>query len=265
MHPLPIVIAVVAGTAVLGSPAAAEIKKVPYPEVKVTVEDAYQPDAAFEAMHKAFADAVEKKDEKALFALVAPTFVWMLGGRPTDEFDMGRDALHNFKVVFGFRVAGKDVDGGVDDGPYWGTLADFAADGTYYRASDAGGLVCGPIAATIDDDDVFDKANNKLQNGDEAAEWYFTLADTSVAKSPDDKGAPVGKVGQVALPLLNVYPAAKGDEPAPKATHFEVLLPSGKSGFIPVAAGRPLYSDRLCYAHTVNGDWRLAAYDQTEQ
>jgi hypothetical protein len=40
--------------------------------------------------------------------------------------------LHNFKVVFGFREAGKDEDGGVDGEPYWDLLAAFAGDPTAY-------------------------------------------------------------------------------------------------------------------------------------
>ncbi len=265
MRRLPIVLLIIASAAVLGCPAAAAIKKVAYPEVKVAVEEAYRPDAPFAAMHKALVDAVARKDAAALSALVAPSFLWMVGGRPAAELDLGRDALHNFKVVFGFRAPGKDADGGVKDGPYWDTLADFAADATYYRASDAGNFVCGPIAASVESEDVFDQAITTLQNGDELPEWYFTLADTPVTKAPGDKGAPIATVGKVALPLLGVYPAAREGVPTPVPTHLEVLLPSGQSGFIPASAARPLVSDRLCYARTPTGDWRIAAYDQTEQ
>lgn len=260
-----IVLATVAITVVLGSQAGAEIKRVAYPEVDVTVEDAYEPDAAFEAMRKNFADAVTNKDAAALFALVGPTFLWMQSGSPSDEFDMGRDALHNFKVLFGFRAAGKDVDGDVEGGPYWETLAEFATDATYNWASDAGNFVCGPVAADVVNEDVYNRATDKLQNGDELPEWYFTLIGAAVAKAPGDTGAPLAKVGKVALPLLSVYPAAKEGQPAPRPTHFEVLLPSGKSGFIPASAARPLFSDHLCYAKTANGEWRISAYDQAGQ
>jgi hypothetical protein len=82
-------------------PAHAEVKKVAYPEVKVTIDTAYKPDAAFEQMHAAFARAVNKKDLDALSKLVAPTFLWTIGGEPAEKMDLGRDAVHNFKVVFG--------------------------------------------------------------------------------------------------------------------------------------------------------------------
>jgi hypothetical protein len=251
-----------AAAAGIGSAAVAAIKKVAYPEVKVTVNAAYKPDAAFDKMRTAFADAVAKKDAAALAALVAPTFLWTVGGQPADQLDLGRDAVHNFKVVFGFRALGKDVDGGVDDGPYWDALAGFANDPTYYAANDAGSLVCGPIAADVADEDVFDRAQKKVANGDEEANWYFTLDDTAVAKAPGDAGAPIAKVGAVAMPLLDVYPAEQDGQPAPPPTHFEFLLPSGKSGWVAVAAVRPLFADHLCYARTASGEWRIALLDQ---
>jgi hypothetical protein len=249
----------------LCSTAIAAVKKVAYPEVKVTVNAAYKPDAAFDKMRAAFADAVAKKDVAALSALVAPTFLWTIGGQAADELDLGRDAVHNFKVVFGFRALGKDADGGVPDGPYWDALAAFAGDSTYYAATDAGNLICGPIAADVADDDVLDQARKRIETGDDGSDWYFPLAATDVAKAPDDSGPPLAKVGAVAMPALSFYPAAKEGEPAPQPTHIEVLLPSGKSGWIAAAAVRPLFTERLCYAKTANGDWKIGAIDQPEQ
>ncbi|MBV9969050.1 MAG: nuclear transport factor 2 family protein [Xanthobacteraceae bacterium] len=243
-------------------PCSAEVKKVAYPEVKVTLEKPYKPDAAFEKMHAAFLDAVQRKDLSALVALVAPTFLWTVSDQPADELDLGRDAIHNFKVAFGFRPLGQDVDGGVDNGPYWEVLATFAEDTSYYVANDAGNLVCGPVAAEVADDKVFDQARRKIDAVNEPVEWYFTLAETSVARAPGDTGAPVGKVGTIALPLIGFYPPEKEGAPPPAPTHFEVLLPSGRTGWVPVAAVRPLETDHLCYARTPAGEWKIAAIDQ---
>jgi hypothetical protein len=248
----------------LAVPAIAAIKKVPYPEVKVEVAETFKADAAFEAMRKKLSEAVAKKDAQALFALVAPTFVWTFQGGPTDQFDMGRDALHNFKVVFGFRPQGADGDGPVDNGPFWDALTAFANDGTYYQDSQAGNLVCGPITASAVDDNVLEQARKKVEVGEEVADWYFTLAPTSVAKAPNDSGPPVAKIGTVALPALSVYPPAQEGKPAVPATHLEVLLPSGKTGWVAASAVRPFDSERLCYAKTPGGEWKIAAYDQIE-
>jgi len=249
----------------LGSASSAAVKKVAYPEVKVTVNKAYYPDAAFKKMRVAFADAVAKKDVAALSALIAPMFLWTIGGSPAEGLDLGRNAIHNFKVVFGFRAPGKDVDGGVDDGPYWDALASFADDATYYAATDAGNLVCGPIAADLADDKIFEQARNKIETGDDGADWYYTLTETAVAKAPGDTGPPIAKVGTVALPLISIYPPTKQGEPAPQPTHLEVLLPSGKSGWIPAAVVRLLITDRLCYAKMPNGDWKIGSIDQASQ
>jgi len=255
----------VVSAAALDCVAEAAVKKVAYPEVKVTVNAAYTPDAAFEKMRAAFASAVAKKDPEALAALIAPVFLWTLGGQPADEMDFGRDAIHNFKVVFGFRALGKDVDGGVDDGPYWDALAAFAGDPTYYAATDSGNLVCGPLAADVADDSILEQARKKVETGNDGADWFFTLTNTDVAKAPGDTGAPIGKVGTVALPMLSLYPAAQNGQPAPQPTHIEVLLPSGKSGWIAAAVVRPLFTDHLCYARTPSGDWKIATLDQPNQ
>ena len=249
----------------LAAPGVAAVKKTAYPEVKVTLENPYKPDAAFEKMHAAFLDAVKRKDLQALTALVAPTFLWTVGDTPADELDLGRDAIHNFKVAFGFRGLGKDVDGGVDNGPYWDVLTAFAEDASFYIANDAGTLVCGPIAAEVADDKIFEQARSKIDAINEPVEWYFTLAETPVAKAPGDTGAPVAKVGTMALPLISFYPPEKEGAPPPPPTHFEVLLPSGRTGWVPVAAVRPLEPDHLCYARTPSGDWKIAAIDQASQ
>jgi hypothetical protein len=255
-------IAAVLAAMTTGFAALAAVKKAPYPEVKVTINQEYQPDATFLKMRSAFADAVAKKDAAALFRLVAPTFVWTIDGQPADDMDLGRDSVANFKVTFGFRAPGKNEDGGVENGPFWDALAAFAADLTYYGANDGSTLVCGPLAAEVADNNVFEQARKTIETGDEGADWYFTLAETAVAKAPGDTGPPIAKVGTVAMPLISVFPPPKEGETAPQVTHLEILLSSGKSGWIPAAAALPLITDRLCYARTPNGEWRIALLDQ---
>ena len=258
-----LVVGALVATAALSGVSVAAVKKVPYPEVKVKVEPIYKPDAAFATMRSAMAQAVAQKDSNALFTLIAPTFVWTLQGQLAGELNLGRDPLHNFKVVFGFRALDADVDGGVENGPFWATLAAITEDGTFYQSEDSGNLVCSPAAAEVTDDAIFEQARKKIEGGDEEVEWYFTLAEISIDKSPNDKAAPIASIGQVALPVLSVYPTSQGSGPRP-ATHFEVLLPSGKSGWVSASAVRPLVTDRLCYARSPSGDWRIAVYDQAD-
>ena len=83
-----------------------EIKQVPYPEVKVQVPELFKADAGFQKMQKTLIDAIENKNTPAV-ASSWPVFVWTQDGAISDQFDYGGDALQNFKVVFGFRAAGK--------------------------------------------------------------------------------------------------------------------------------------------------------------
>ena len=161
------------------SPAA--VRELPYPAVKVAVAEIFKTDPAFETMRKSFVDAVAKRDAPALFGLVGPTFVWIAQGQLAEQLDLGRDALHNFKVVFGFREHGKDTDGPVPDGPFWDSLQAFAADDTHYAAG--GALACGPTGAAIVDEKAFEAAKQRI-GADDSVEWYFTVADTNATATP---------------------------------------------------------------------------------
>jgi hypothetical protein len=255
--------AILIGVAV-GMPAdAAALKRVPYSEVKIELAKAFKGDPAFTAMRKAFADAVAKKDANALFALVGPVFLWTKGGLVADQCDLGRDALHNFKVVFNFREMGKDTDGGVEGGPSWDELATYATDETTYSQND--NLVCTPTVATLADDTIFDQARKKIDPNDGGVDWYFTLADsTPVAKAPADSGAPIGKVGKVALPVLGRHPPSPEDKPV-TPTHYEVLMPNGRTGWIPASAARPLEGNQLCFAKTPQRDWKIVTLDEPQE
>lgn len=240
----------------------AAIKKIPYPEVRVKVEE-YRGDDALAAMRTSLRDAVSKKDSAALFRLVGPTFVWTMGKALVEEYDLGRDALHNFKVVFGFRQDGKDEDGGVDGGPYWDLLAAFAGDPTVYE--DSANKVCTPTTASVVDQKVFELAGSKIETDDDVPDWYFTLRETPVAKAPGDKGPPIGKLGTVAVPVLGAYPPSPDTGPPVAPTHLEVLMPNGRTGWIPASAARSYSAERLCFAKTARGEWRIAVYDQPDE
>ena len=260
-HSLTVATAIPFVLAIAAASAHAAIKKIPYPEVKVKVAE-YRGDDALAAMRASLSDAVSKKDSAALFRLVGPTFVWTMGNALVEEYDLGRDALHNFKVVFGFRQDGKEEDGGVDGGPYWGLLAAFADDPTAYE--DSANKVCTPTTASVVDQKVFELASSKIVTDDDVADWYFTLRETPVAKTPGDNGPPIGKLGTVAFPVLSTYPASP-DAGSPVApTHLEVLMPNGRTGWIPASAARSYSAERLCFAKTATGEWKIAVYDQPD-
>ncbi len=262
-----LVAAALLSVALAPEPGHCAIKNVPYGEVTVEIAAQRQPEPAFQAFWVALSDAVASRNAAALFALVGPTFVWTVRGALTEEFDPGRDALHNFKVVFGFRAQGKDEDGGVENGPYWDELAQFARDPSFYSASDKTSMICGPLLAEATDAAALDEAQQRVEIGDDFGTWYFTAGDTPVTKSPGDSGTPIARLGKVAFPVIGTFPAPKDGKTTdgtaiPLPTHYEVLLSSGKTGWIAAAAARPLTADRLCYAKTRDGRWTIVNFDQ---
>ncbi len=247
----------VAAALILSSGSSAQVRTVPYPEVKVNVGEPYEQDAAFRRMREALVDAATRRDTQGLLRLVGPTFMWTQSLMPADMFDLGRDASHNFKVAFGFRNFDSNADGGVEDGPFWNALAGFASESIFYEVAGIRNLVCGPLAAEIADYETFERARKTVEFGNTGAQWHFTTTKVAVAKAPGDAGPPIANLDTVAVPVLKAHP------PSAPATHFHVLLPSGKTGWIPAAAMRPVVSDRLCYARTGDGDWKIVAFEKS--
>jgi hypothetical protein len=243
----------------LTAPAGAAVKKVPYPEVKTEMPPPVPADGAFDAARKALAEAAAKKDLAALSALVAANFIATLGGEPAEQYDKAKDGLHNFKVAFGFRAFGKDADGDTDGGPQWELIADFAAEKNFARGRDANSA-CGP-ALPVPDAKAFERATALIEEPDQPAEWIYSIAELTLTASPDG-GAVVGKAAAAALPVVGTSPPIRPGGPPP--VHLELLLPSGKSGWTPVGAVKPLVADQLCFARQANGEWRISAYDQGE-
>jgi hypothetical protein len=275
------------------TPGAATVEKVPYPEIRAVLAEPYTPDAAFEAMRRTFADAVARRDAAAIFALVGPTFALTLRHQLSDQLNVRNDAVDNFKIVFGFRnmpvsrkrpvVIGSgngniniginngninsgepavDVDLAPKKGPLWDRLAALAGETSFSRAGKSN-LVCGPVGADPADPDLFEEASTTFITESEPAEWYFTLIPASVYRTPDSGDAPIARIGTLIVPLLGTYPSARGGRPA-AASYLEILLPSGKAGWILASVARPLDTGRLCYGKMPDGSWRISAYDRTE-
>jgi hypothetical protein len=59
------------------------------------------------------------------------------------------------------------------------------------------------------DDNALDQASLRLDAIRDTVEWYFTLADTPIARAPGDTGTPVAKVGTIASRLVSFDPPEK--------------------------------------------------------
>ena len=75
-------------------------------------------------------------------------------------------------------------------------------------------------------------------------------------------GGAVETVSKLTMPIAATHPPtqALGNNPLP--THYQLLLPSGKTGWVDVKAVQPLAIDRLCYGKGANGAWKVVGYEQ---
>jgi hypothetical protein len=245
----------------LVSPASA-LKKVPYAEVPVAALPVFPGDPALSELRKQLSAAVAAKDLEAVVKLVSPEFDWKAGEATVDDFDPKRGAENNFKVALGFRAVGRDADGTTDIGPQWSLLAYFADDEVLTQEKGSP-LVCGSTVAKVADLGALDEAFNRIDEDNDLSEWVYSIKDLELTANPAGGGA-VAKVRNIALPIVGLHPAPQQGEAKPAApTHFELLLPTGKTGWAPVANVRPLFVDRLCFAK-VGSDWKIAVYEQAE-
>jgi hypothetical protein len=255
-------LAIAAGILAIGMLAAPAwaVKKVPYPEVPVTALPVFAGDPALAEMRKQLAKAAAAEDLEATLKLLAPEFTWTADDGPADEFDPKRDAEHNFKVAFGFRPVGGDADGKTDIGPQWGLLSYFATDEVLTQEQGSP-LVCGSTTAKVADLGALDEAFDRIDEEDDISEWVYFLGELELTAKPG-AGAAVARLRNLALPIVGLHPAPKSDTAhAAAPTHFELLLPTGKSGWAEVKQVRPLFVDRLCFAK-IGNDWKIARFDQ---
>jgi hypothetical protein len=238
------------------------LKRVPYPPVPVAALPAFPGDPALSEMREQFSEAVAAKNIDAVLKFVSPEFNWKAGDATADDFDPKRGAEHNFKVAFGFRPVGRDADGATDIGPQW-DLLQFLANDEVLTQEKGSPLVCGSMTAKVADLGALDEAFNRIDEENDLSEWVYFVGELELTAEPG-AGVTQAKINGLALPIVGLYPIPKpGAAQDPVPTHFELLLPTGKSGWVPVDRVRPLFVDRLCYVKLGN-DWKIALYDQAE-
>src|SRR5690606_5596560 len=158
---------------------------------------------------------------------------WKAGDATVDDFDPKRNAEHNFRVAFGFRPVGRDADGATDIGPQWELLQFFANDEVLTQEKGSP-LVCGSTTAKIADLGALDEAFNRSDEENDLSEWVYSLGELELTAEPG-AGATAAKVENLALPIVGLHPLPQpGAARDPAPTHFELMLPSGKTGWVPV-------------------------------
>ena len=240
---------------------AAAIKKTSYPEVKVELPPIAKAEPALAAMRARLADAIKRRNAGLLYEFVGPTFFWTAHGEPSPHFDRNRDAMHNFKVAFGFREYGHNSDSQNPDDQLWEVLDEAANGGALFALRDNAGVLCGPATAVPVSKETMAQATGKIEDADEDSEWVYSLGEITLTEKPGNGGA-VEMVAKLALPIAATYPPSQalGNNPLP--THFQLLLPSGKTGWVDVKAVQPFAVDKLCYGKGSDGEWKIVGYDQ---
>jgi hypothetical protein len=248
-------------TLLLAPAPAAAIKKTPYPEVRVALPPAVPVEPALVAMRKELAAAISRRNAGLLYELVGPTFFWNTNGEPSPQFDGHRDALHNFKVAFGFRTYGSDSDSRNPEGQLWEVLEEAGNGAALFAMEGNAGVLCGPATADIVDDEAMDRALATVETGDEDSEWVYSIGAITLTEKPSGGGA-VETVAGLAMPIVATHPPtqALGNNPLP--THDQLLLPSGKTGWVEVKSVQPLAVDKLCYGKGPDGAWKIVGYEQ---
>jgi hypothetical protein len=200
-------------------------------------------DPTFEPFRKQLADVVRRKDRAALQKLVvAQGFFWE--SETGDKASKRKSSFENFATAIGLNDK---------SGSGWEIMAAAAAEPTLEPLEDHKGVMCGPASPQIDED-AFEKLIKAT--GTDAEEWGF----------PHDKGLEVRAAAQPNAPiietlgmhLVRVLPDDNASASLPPVM-MKVVGPSGKIGFVPIAALVPVVFDQVCYTKD-SGGWKVAGY-----
>jgi hypothetical protein len=200
-------------------------------------------DAGFIALRKQMASVAEKRDRAGLQKLIVQKgFFWE--GESGDKADKKKSNFDNFAAAIHLDDA---------DGTGWEILAGAAQEPTAEPDEDRKGVVCGPASPKIDEQQFVALVKD---TGTDADEWGFPNKDgIEVRATAKDDSAVVEKLG---MNLVRVFPDDTNNTTEP-ITNVRVVLPSGKLGYVPVAAVLPIVSDQVCYSKDAGG-WKITGY-----
>jgi len=198
-------------------------------------------DPGLDALRKQLADLAGKKDKAALASLVvAKGFFWeRQDGKKADAKKSGADNL----------AAALNLQ----DPAGWEALAAYGSEPTAAPAPGRKGVVCAPAPPQVDQKALAQLAKS---TGTEAFEWAAVAQPgTEVREKADAKSPVVEKVDMI---MVRIY-EDPGAQPEAGGDWTRIVAPSGKIGFVPVDAVRPIQGDQLCYVKDGNA-WKIAGY-----
>lgn len=213
----------------------------PYNPVAITLPPLLN-DPSFDAFRKQLADIAQKKDRAALARLIAENFFWV--PEDTDLADKKKSAIDNFAKALA-------LDGANAVG--WDALAAYAVETTVMPDPQRNGVLCAPAEPAFDERAADELANTTQTD---AADWAFPIRDGVEVRATAKKDAPV--VDKLGLYLVRVL-ADDSPANAVMATFLKVMMPSGKTGFVPAEAVLPIGGEQLCYLKDAAG-WKVAGF-----
>lgn len=214
----------------------------PYDKVPVTLAPGVT-DPSLNAFRKQLADVAARKDRNALAGLtVAKEFFWEReNGNAADK---NKSGVENLATAVGLDA--KDDSG-------WRLLADYAQESSVSQVGDRKDFVCAP-ATPIFDDKQFEAILKSTET--DPGEWGYPLRDgVEVRDSAAANAKPVEKLGQYFVRVLPDETSSNSARPLA----LRIVLPSGKTGYIPEDALLPLGVDQLCFIKQA-GAWKIAGY-----
>jgi hypothetical protein len=213
----------------------------PYKQVAVSMSAPIN-DPSFDAFRKQLADIAERKDRKALGALiVSEGFFWER--EAGDGADEKKSGIDNFAAAVG-------LDAPDDLG--WDFLADYAAEPTAASVGDGQTMICAPAHPVFDEDEFIEVVKATETN---PIEWGYPIRDRIEARETAKTDSKV--VETLGMHLVRVvFDDVQPDSDGPL---LRIVTPSGKLAFIPAETLSPLGIDQLCYIKQ-DGDWKIVGY-----
>jgi len=204
-------------------------------------------DASFETFRKELAAIVKRRAQADLVKLVVEKgFFWErdFGG----SFEADKSSIENFTRAFHF---------GRDGGDSWERLAAIAQVRAVSRHETRRGLVCAPGEPTYNQA-ALDKLYDATKT--DGLDWALPRTATTPVRSAPQATAPVMDTLKLTF-VRYLGHSGPDNDPDPLVNHWaQVVLPSGKTGYVAPGSLTTLFVERLCFGKDARGRWRIAGY-----
>ena len=143
------------------------------------------------------------------------------------------------------------------DGVGWSRLAKLAEEKSFEPLDSLPGVVCAPARPGYD---VLEFSRLLEATYTRDMEWAYPMADGTPVQAAPRAGAPA--IGRLALHFVRLL-GFEGTDSATttrRNSWAQVMLPDGRTGYVPPGSLSSLTAERLCYAKDLIVGWRIAGY-----